>query len=507
MAIRSRHLLLVALLGTGLFWTCSEEEEPLVYRLAPIGVRDIVVSASAEGVVEPIETVDVKSKASGEIVEVKVEVGDEVRRGDVLVRVDPRTAQNAVDQAEADLAVAQAQLENAQSQLERAERLYQTGAITEQDWEQARLDQATAKARLIGAQRTLEDNRIAFQDTEVRAASNGIILTRQVEAGTVIQSASSGMGGGAVLLTMADLDTIQVRSLVNETDIGKIEPGLDVTILVDAYPERPFRGSVLKIEPEALIDQNVTVFPVLMRIPNPNTLLKPGMNAEVEVHIGYREGVLAIPNAALRTQRDLFSALALLGMDMETAREQIDAARRAQEDTPEAVAMGEGKPEEADSNRVTFRGRAVELPAGLTAAQVRPVLAKIESGGFEAMRSLSPDERAIMQQLRGVLGAGGARGGAGGGSFGGGQRPTRPGASQFKFGGEFIAFVLRNGMPQATPIRTGLTDLDYSEVVTGLTARDTVLILPSESLVQSQQEWQERANRMAGGGMFGGNNR
>src|SRR5574341_2581520 len=137
----------------------------------------------------------------------------------------------------------------------------------------------------------------------------------------VIQSATSNVGGGTTLLQMANLDTVQVRGLVDETDIGKIQPGMSVTITVDAFPNRPFDGTVLKIEPQATVQQNVTMFPVLVRIPNPNHLLKPGMNTEVEVHVGERQNVLAIPNAALRTQRDVSSAAQVLGLDPQPAQQ------------------------------------------------------------------------------------------------------------------------------------------------------------------------------------------
>ena len=120
---------------------------------------------------------------------------------------------------------------------------------------------------------------------------------------------------------------MQVRTLVDETDIGKVQPGLAATVTVDAYPSRPFEGEVLKIEPQAEVQQNVTMFPVLVRIQNRDGLLKPGMNTEVEIHVGRRESVLALPNAALRTQRDVASAAQVLGLDPEDVQKQIAAAQ------------------------------------------------------------------------------------------------------------------------------------------------------------------------------------
>jgi HlyD family secretion protein len=103
---------------------------------------------------------------------------------------------------------------------------------------------------------------------------------------------------------MAMLDTVQVRALVDETDIGLIEPGTPVTIQVASFPTRRFDGVVERIGIEAVAEQNVTMFPVLVRIANQERLLRPGMNAEVQVHVGEALDVLAVPNAALRPMED-----------------------------------------------------------------------------------------------------------------------------------------------------------------------------------------------------------
>lgn len=462
-----------------ILWGCREPAPPPMYQVATTTVRDIVVSARAEGVLEPIQTVEVKSKASGEITEVAVETGDSVSRGDLMVRVDQRVPRNALVQAEADLNVARAQLENAKSQLARATALYEAQSITQTEFEAANLAHANANAELVRGQRAVEDARISFEDTEVRAPGRGIVLEKNVEVGTVIASASRDLGGGAVLLRMANLDTVQIRALVDETDIGKIQPGMAVTIEVDAYPTRPFNGRVLTIEPEAVVNQNVTAFPVLVRIPNPGVLLRPGMNADVEIHVGRRNGVVAIPNAALRTPGDVFAAAQVLGLDMDTVNEQL-AARAEPDDRAESVALGNGT-----VSTVAFRGQQVTLPEGLTPGEVQPVLDKVQSGGPQAFQTLTDGERAIMRQLRGVLGGGPGRGGAG----------NRAPATDFEFGGQYIVFAMAQGAPRAIPVRTGLTDLDYSEIVDGLAEGDTILVLPSASLVQSQQEFQERMQR------------
>ncbi len=484
-------------LAVALSVACHKPPPPPVYEAVPVTTRDIVVSASASGAIEPITTIEVKSKASGEIVDVAVETGDLVQPGQLLVRVDPRVPSNALTQAQADLDVAKAQLENAQSQLRRSDELYKTQSITEQEYESANLAAANAKAQLVRAQRSLEDAKISFEDTDVRAPSAGMVIKRTVEKGTVISSATSNVSGGTVLLTMANLDTVQVRAMVDETDIGKIEAGMLVTITVDAFPSRPFEGSVLKVEPQATTTQNVTMFPVLVRIPNAGLLLKPGMNADVEVHVGERQGVLAIPNAALRTQRDVASAAQVLGLTMEQVEQQLAQAKEQQPGQGGQASLGGTTTADSTPANVyrTPDGREIKLPAGVTAQQVAAVFAKMRSGG--GPEALTAEERALLQKVRGAMGGGGRLGGTNGAR----QNGSRAGAQSTSvlFGGTYIVFMLKNGQPTPVEIRTGLTDLDYSEIRSGLTASDTVLVLPSASLIASQEQDRERANRMAGG--------
>ena len=482
---------------------CKEKVQPVVYQALPVERRDIVVSARATGTVQPDTVVEVKSKASGEILEMRVETGELVDRGTLLVKIDQRTPRNTLNQAEANLDVAKARQENAEAQRRRSEELFKSQSLTEQEYENAVLAVANAKAAVVSAQVEVENARIAMEDTDVRAPIGGTIIAKNVERGQVISSPTRDVGGGTVLLKMADLNLVQVRTLVDETDIGKIQPGLRATVTVDAYPNQPFDGSVLKIEPQAETQNNVTMFPVLVRIDNRRGLLKPGMNADTEIHIGRRDSVLAVPNAALRTQRDVGSAAQVLGIPNDQLQSMLaDAQRRADslrelaarsrsEGETEATAAGPTtRPAAAGGGTMTTPdGRTVQLPQGVTQEQVREIFRKRFSGG-----QLTPQETAVMQQV--MRGMGGGRNG------GGGRRPN--GGSDFQFGGNYIVFVLKDGRPTPVMVRTGLTDLDYSEVVSGLGLTDSVLVLPSAGLVQSQQEFKDRIGRMTGGGAVPG---
>src|SRR5439155_58980 len=145
-------------------------------------------------------------------------------------------------------------------QFAREDTLYKAQAVTQQEYENARVTLAQARAALVNAQANLSDAQIAYDQARVTAPVAGTIIQKNVELGTVISSPARDVGGGTVLFQMANLDTVQVQSMVDETDIGKVQPGLPVTITVDAFPNRPFQGTVLKLEPQATQNQNLTMF-------------------------------------------------------------------------------------------------------------------------------------------------------------------------------------------------------------------------------------------------------
>ena len=445
---------------------CHKVETAPPYTLVPVARRDIVVTATASGVIQPILTLSVKSKASGEILEMPVQTGDEVRKGTLLAKIDPRIPRNNLTQAQANLNVAEAQLENATAQLKRSDALYQSKSITESDYEAAKLSYATAKAAVATAQANLQTAKDAMEDTQVRAPITGTILELDAVLGTVISSPTNDVGGGTVILKMANLDTVQVSALVDETDVGKVRPGVPVTITVDAYPNRQFEGHVLKIEPQAQVSQNVTMFPVDVDILNPDHVLKPGMNTEVEIHTGQRQGVLAVPNAALRTPRDVASAASVLGLDERVVQGLADTATAtpssARDATPAAGAGGgdgsklhAAEPSQGGATFTTRDGRTITLPPGVTPEQVRAAFGKMRSGG-----TLTPAEQALLARLRGQF-----------------QQQSAGGSPTSNAGGSYIVFVRRGGKIEPASIRTGLTDLDYIEVTSGLSEQDTVLVL------------------------------
>ena len=468
-------------------WLASDEEveeEEAFFDAAGVIRSSIRVAVEAAGGIEPVTTVEVKSKASGEILELTVDTGDTVEEGTLLARIDQRILKNSLDQAKASLEVSRARLTNAESQLARVQKLYEQNSLSQSDYEDSLLQQANAKSEVVRGEIQVENATIALGDTDVKAPISGTVIERLVEQGQVISSPMGDVGGGTLLLQMADLSRVRVRMLVDEIDIGKVQPGTIATVDVAAYPARTFEGAVLKVEPQASQQQNVTMFPVLIDLDNSEGLLKPGMNAEVELVVADRSDVLTIPNAALRTEADVYAAGGIVGLSEERVGEMLAAST-----LPARPGSSEGA--------------APRGPGGMSAEDqkmLRSIMTK-RRDGEELTEEEQAFQRKMMQQfsqMRGGRGgprAGGSGGPRGGGGGGFGAPSGRSSSISSQFGGDYIVFALRDNQPVAVRVRTGVTDLDRTEVIAGLTEEDEVLILPSASLIQAQEYFKQRMRR------------
>jgi len=304
---------------------CSKKQQLPSVQTAMVTRRDIVVQATGNGTIEPITVIDVKSKASGVITKMPVETGTDVKPGDLLVQVDTRDVQNKYNQAKAALDAAEAKLQVSESDKKRNEEMYKARVITPQEYEQVAVDYENAKSGVVNAQANLDIAKQALEDATVTAPEDGTIITKNVAVGTVIASATGTVSGGTTLVQMADLSVVRIRAYFNETDIGNVHPGEQATVTIDAYPDRRFQGVVDKIEPQAVIQQNVTMFPVLVNLENHEKLLRPGMNGEVSVLIDERDNVLAVPNDAIKNPREAAATGAMLGMNQDTLMAELRA--------------------------------------------------------------------------------------------------------------------------------------------------------------------------------------
>jgi HlyD family secretion protein len=327
----SQHVRKLTVVATLLLSTACASKDPKAVPIstATVARRDIIIDAQATGVVEPINIVEVKSKASGQIVKMPVETGSLVKPGDLLVQIETRDTQNQYDQTAAALAAAKSKLDVSTAQKKRADDLFKNRIITATEHEAAVLDFANAQSQLVAARTSMDLSKQRLEDATVTAPVAGTVIEKTVSLGTVITSATGAFGGGTTLLKMADLGQVRVRALFNETDIGQVRPGQTATVTVDAYPDRRFTGLVEKIEPQAVIQQNVTMFPVLVTLQNNEGLLKPGMNGETSVLVDRRENVVSVPNDAVRNPREAAATAPILGLNADTVRAQIAAQMAA----------------------------------------------------------------------------------------------------------------------------------------------------------------------------------
>jgi HlyD family secretion protein len=430
-----------------------------------------------------------------------------VRRGDLLVEIDPRDVQSAVDQAAADLESARVRAATSRGEEGRARRLMEAGLIPEQDYERTVEASAAAHATLVRAQTALRLAQERRQDVTIRAPIDGTILERTVEPGQIIASATSNVSGGTTLFRMADLSSMQVRAKVNEVDIGQIHPGQAARVTVEAYPGRTFVGDVVKIEPQAVVEQNVTMFPVLVRLENPDGLLRSGMNAEVEMDIARRADVVTVPNGAVVSMREAAAAAEVLGVDLAVLRGGRGGEGRAGVgearggDGPGGAARGNGTPGEPGS-AATGAQRA-EGAAGDCVELLQRARAR---GGFEA---LSEADRARLRECREAAGGGGRGAGGGGPGAWGGHRGGSEGA-----GGSFgapgsgdtrPAVVFVAGASGAEPRRVllGLSDWDHTEVLQGLEPGERVILVSVAHLQRQQAERAQRIQQRFGGPLGG----
>jgi HlyD family secretion protein len=292
----------------------ENQTQTTFYKKENISQKKLELSIEASGIIEAISAVEIKSKASGEILLLGAEVGDFVKKGSILGQIDQRTPKNILDQSKSDLEASKVRLQNAEAQFERGQELHSKGSISDKDFEDIQESYAQAKSTLVRTEVSFENAKIALDDTLVKSPVSGTIISRPVEVGQVISSPTSAVGGGTILMTMADLSKVRVRALVDEIDVGKVSIGQVVSIKVAAYRDKEFFGTVTKIEPQAKIEQNVTTFPVLIDIDNKDNLLLLGMNTDVVIEVLNKEVSMSVPTMSLRTRADIYSAAGILNI-------------------------------------------------------------------------------------------------------------------------------------------------------------------------------------------------
>ncbi len=301
----------VLLLSGGLWFWYGQRGAPNEYVTQVADTGTVAPTVIASGTVNPVTTVQVGSYVSGVIQTLTCDFNTKVRAGQSCARIDARPYQSAVDQAVANVATARAQLGKDRANLTFAKLIFERDtdllkrSIVSQEtvdtalnaYQQAQsqiaLDEATINQHLAA----LEAARINLGYTNIVSPVVGTVVSRNVTQG---QTVAASFQTPTLFLIATDLTQMQVDTNVSESDIGRIAEGNRATFTVESFPDRPFNGSVTQLRQAPQIVQNVITYDVVVSVPNAELLLKPGMTASVSIITQRHDGVLRVPDAALR---------------------------------------------------------------------------------------------------------------------------------------------------------------------------------------------------------------
>ena len=305
-------LVVVSLLGAGgwMWWKRRGVEGDGGYRTARIERGDVVQTVRATGTVQPIRLVQVGTQVNGPVQKLYVDFNDPVKAGDLVAQIEPtvyeaRLAQDEANRAQSRASVIQAEAKVAQAEKElvRAKELAKRDMLSQAELDAAVANRDTlaaqlevAKAAVEQAEASLRLSKANLGYTTIRSPVDGVVIERNVDEGqTVVASMSAQM----LFRIATDLRQIQVEASVPEADVGRIKAGQTVSFTVDAH-DQEFTGRVDQVRLAAATVQNVVTYPVVILADNPDLKLFPGMTANITCEVARREGVLKIPNAALR---------------------------------------------------------------------------------------------------------------------------------------------------------------------------------------------------------------
>lgn len=285
---------LFVLLTILFIWGCNLSSSREKYLTEPIKRIDLQQKVVANGAINPIETVLVGAQVSGLIKEILVDYNSLVKSGQVIARIDPTLYQVKVAQTRSVLELAQADVEKAKANLTlatsrygRCEVLWRQSLVSEMDLDNNRALFETAKAEFKGARARaaqaaaqLAEAEANLGYTNIISPVQGIVISRDVEVGrTVVSSFQS-----PTMFTIArDLTQMQVEAAVDGAEVGNVKEGQPVTFTVDADVDRTFYGKIDQVRLAPQITQNVVTYAVIIRTPNPDQMLKPGMIATVTI--------------------------------------------------------------------------------------------------------------------------------------------------------------------------------------------------------------------------------
>jgi RND family efflux transporter MFP subunit len=263
--------------------TAPPTVDPIAVTATEAKTGKITASTTASAQVEPTLSVYVTAKTSGRVVAIPKEMGDTVKKGDVLVQLEERDAANQFTQANANLASAEAQRAEVERQLARLQTLFNAGAVSKQQVEQLETQLSLVSAQVTAARATADLARTQWEQTRIIAPADGVLAARLVEPGAMV-------GSGTAVFQLVDLSSVVVKTGVAESDINSIKVGETVPVVVPALENKEFTGKIEAISPA--MNPQTRSFQVRVTLPNADGALKGGMFAQVRFAVKELEGVL-----------------------------------------------------------------------------------------------------------------------------------------------------------------------------------------------------------------------
>ena len=320
--VASALLVLAAVSGGFYFYKVRTAAPEPVVTAQPFSRGDIVDAVSATGTLEAVETVEVGTQVSGVVRELTADFNSIVRKGQVIARLDPQLIETQIEQqsanvlrAEADLERLKVSLDDARQKLARAIQLNEKNLVPRTELETAQVNVQAAQAQVKSSEASvtqaraqLNNQRVNLGYTTIKSPIDGIVISRNVDAG---QTVAASMNAPTLFVLAADLTKMQVVASVDESDVGRMRPGQQVSFQVDAFPTDRFTGTVAQVRLQPTVTQNVVTYSTVITVPNPQLKLKPGMTANVTIEVVRRNNVLRVANSALRFRptAEMFSVL------------------------------------------------------------------------------------------------------------------------------------------------------------------------------------------------------
>ncbi len=301
-------ILVIAALGGGSWYYFSQQQskaEPVTQRhdrgTHQVQRRSIQLSITAAGDISPAEQVSVIPETSGRIKTLLVDIGDNVKKGDVLVTLDDETLLKERDTQCTDIDGSRLQVERDQRNYTRAHQLFENGLLSKEEYENSLSTFQISTNNLLRAEKTLAQIDERLSKTQILAPFDCTVLTRPVSVGQAV-SGSDGASGGTECLTVADLNQMVIDSHINQADVTRLKIGQQVSIQVEAVTGLKLTGTIERIAPQATLKNNIKGFSCRILLENPDERVRPGMTANISIPIALADNVLSVPLSAVFTE-------------------------------------------------------------------------------------------------------------------------------------------------------------------------------------------------------------